>query len=1160
MPGAHGSIRAAEGNKMHCRYVLMNMNNRNRISPFTILMCVALMLLAAPGARAFTADTYAPSSRLSQGRWIKVRVESEGLYRIPLSSLRSWGFTDTSRVRVFGYGGARIADALTAENYADDLPVAPCEVTDRGLVFYAAGAGNWVETRGYRHFEQNPYSRYSYYFVGELPEDADGIMPPAGEPTVSADAIRTFNETSHYERELMLACDAGPLMVGEDFRYTRRRTFNMEFTDAVERSAARIECSFIAAMTSAGSLTFSLGEEKIGTTAISAKPNDSYTHAVETIARHNFSVTSGRDLIGITFAGPNSATLAHLNYISVGYERHLRLPAGGSLIFSSSESSLALGNSTDGLRIWDVTDNTAPSRIDFATSDGEAHWSMSGRADRRYAAWSPGANLPAPATVGRVSAQDLHSEEGAEMVIISPSDYTEAANRLAEFHRTATDRPLSVKVVDPEKIYNEFSSGAPDISGLRKYLKMLYDRSLDGSSPALRYVVLLGRTTLDNRRLSSVAPRYSTLPAWMPSAAIQSLSDNTGYCTDDFIAMLADGSGADMSRDKLAVAVGRIPVTSLDDANSAVDKILQYAAGSRKTAWKQRFLFVADDGDAGEHLNQTETMISKFEHAEGQQHLVRKVYVDNYELQGNVATMARETMHRSLDDGVVWWNYIGHANETSWTSEGILNYDDLNNLYVRNWPFIYAATCDFLRFDAQLVSGAELLFNQRYGGAIGVISAIRPVYISYNKYFSNAVGRALAVRNDDGSLPTPGEIYLRAKNDIRDDKDTPRADDNRLRYVFIGDPALPLATPSNIVRVDRMKGITPGSDSEQIIISALEKATVEGSVTDPDGNVIDSFNGVVMVEIFDAERSFTTIGRGEGGKEITFDDYGERVYCGSAKVEGGHFTITVAMPAELSQNFRPATMSLFAYATDSNDEAVGLSRDFYVYGFDESAEPDETAPSIDTMVLNHSTFRSGDTVNGSPMLIATVSDDTGLNVSTAGVGRQMTAIIDGKKTYSDLASYFTPAADGSPSGTINYSFENLDPGSHNLRLRIWDTAGNSAVRELDFFVGESVAPTIYEVYSDANPAIDKANFYLSHDQPDVMATVEITVYNLMGRKLWSRSVTGRSDMFLTVPVTWNLTDEGGRRVQRGIYLYRASITTDGQTYQTASRRIAVAAP
>jgi hypothetical protein len=72
-----------------------------------------------------------------------------------------------------------------------------------------------------------------------------------------------------------------------------------------------------------------------------------------------------------------------------------------------------------------------------------------------------------------------------------------------------------------------------------------------------------------------------------------------------------------------------------------------------------------------------------------------------------------------------------------------------------------------------------------------------------------------------------------------------------------------------------------------------------------------------------------------------------------------------------------------------------------------------------------------------------------------------------------------------------------------------------------------------------------------------MATVTITVYNLLGQPVWTKSVTGMSDMFTSAPVTWDLCDAAGRRVQRGIYVYRASITCDGTTYNTESKRIAV---
>ena len=74
-----------------------------------------------------------------------------------------------------------------------------------------------------------------------------------------------------------------------------------------------------------------------------------------------------------------------------------------------------------------------------------------------------------------------------------------------------------------------------------------------------------------------------------------------------------------------------------------------------------------------------------------------------------------------------------------------------------------------------------------------------------------------------------------------------------------------------------------------------------------------------------------------------------------------------------------------------------------------------------------------------------------------------------------------------------------------------------------------------------------------------MVTVSVTVYNLLGHPLWTRTVTGVNDMFTTTPVTWNLCDSAGRRVPRGIYLYRATITDNGETFDTGSRRIAVTA-
>ena len=96
------------------------------------------------------------------------------------------------------------------------------------------------------------------------------------------------------------------------------------------------------------------------------------------------------------------------------------------------------------------------------------------------------------------------------------------------------------------------------------------------------------------------------------------------------------------------------------------------------------------------------------------------------------------------------------------------------------------------------------------------------------------------------------------------------------------------------------------------------------------------------------------------------------------------------LPANIADNFRPATMSMYAAADNSAREAIGVNRNFYVAGYTEPEREDTIAPLIESMVLNHSEFKPGDTTDANPLLIAAVSDDVGINLSSAGVGFQIT--------------------------------------------------------------------------------------------------------------------------------------------------------------------------
>jgi len=69
------------------------------------------------------------------------------------------------------------------------------------------------------------------------------------------------------------------------------------------------------------------------------------------------------------------------------------------------------------------------------------------------------------------------------------------AQRLADFHRAKNN--LKYVIATTGQVYNEFSSGIPDPSGIRDFVKMFYDRS--ASSPANRpkYLLLFGDATFD---------------------------------------------------------------------------------------------------------------------------------------------------------------------------------------------------------------------------------------------------------------------------------------------------------------------------------------------------------------------------------------------------------------------------------------------------------------------------------------------------------------------------------------------------------------------------------------------------------------------------------------------------------------------------------------
>lgn len=1119
------------------------------------LCVIAMLLLSRQGAAAFATSTYAESSRLASGRWVKVSVEQTGLHLISVADLRSWGFSDPSRVRVYGYGGARLPEQLTAANYVDDLPQVQTELIGRGIVFYAVGPDSRVnvDNTDWHYKSFNPYSTRGYYFLSDTGDERRPI-PVEGQAPDGGSAVTTFVEGVHHEVDQTSPMQTGHTLVGEDFRFTNTRQFSFAMPGRVEGTPVWMQCDFFAAATQGTVLSFSTNSAplpSVSTDRVKASAEDADTCRIRKV----FTPTGESLTLTVKAVASGSVKVSALDHLAVCYSRALSLPAAGTLLFTIPAGSPVLAGAGQSTHVWDVTNPLDIAAMPLAPSGSGMGWGSSYAGARSYAAWNENATFHSVRIADTsVKPQDLHSQPVPDMVIVTHPDLRTQAERVAELRRSEGDG-LSVLVVTPAQVYNEFSSGTPDAQAIRRMMKMYYDRGLaEGHTP--RYLLLFGGVSYDHRGLT---PEWSVsaatiVPTWQTDAAT---SDSYSYCSDDPFCYLEDNSGLLNGRDLMCLAVGRIPARSAAEAKVFVDRLVAYSTAPAAGEWRNRMVFLADDGDNGIHLTQTEDVVDRMRGCDsGDELTYRKVYLDAYPLQGGVTVAGRSKLHSLLADGVIWWNYIGHASTTALTGEGVFTLRDLSSLYLKRPAFFYGATCSFCAWDRPEEAGLQTLTLTDGGGLIGGISAVRPVLIARNGPFSSTFGSELFARDADGRFRTPAEVLRLAKNRTL-------TETNKMRYVMLGDPSMRLAIPENIVTLDSVNGmpVTPvdATDADPTVISAFSHVSMSGRVTGYDGQVLTDFDGYVSVTLYDAEMSFTTV-RGDYDNPFVIDEQGERLFTARGPVRAGLWNIETVIPAEIADNYRPATVSLYAASAgeDKAAEACGVSRDLYVCGIADGDIADATPPVIEYLYLNHDTFRPGDTVNDTPMLLARVTDDTALNMAANGVGHQMSLRIDNTDNFTDISGSFVPDADGTPGGNIAYQLPAISTGAHRGVFKVWDVAGNSSTREFDFFVDPDVAPHIFDVYTDANPATDYANFYIRHNRPEAMLTVKIDIYDISGRAVWSSTGAGRADMYESSPVRWDLTDSSGRPVGRGIYIYRATVTTDAETSSSAVRRIAVA--
>ena len=793
-----------------------------------------------------------------------------------------------------------------------------------------------------------------------------------------------------------------------------------------------------------------------------------------------------------------------------------------------------------------MTDALNVKRVEADLNGSELSFTIPAGRLREFVLVQTNQTFPSPEVVGEVASSNLHGLEQRDMIIISAPSLVQQAERLAVAHREKDG--LTVEVVTPEAIYNEFSSGTPDATAYRRLMKMFYDRSSSLGNPP-KYLLLFGDGIYDNRGISGEVQGVSRSNMLLTFQSQESLNVYS-YATDDYFAFLEDNSGSNFSRDKMCLGVGRFPIRTVTEATQMVDKTISYMENKDLGSWKNNVTFVADDGNNEDsfttnHMKQADQLAEAIEEMQPG-FLVNKVYFDAYK-RSSLGTYpdVHNEIEKLLKSGQLLINYTGHGSTTHWADESVWTQTDINNSSYKHLPVWVTATCDFTRFDDVKTSAGESVFLNPTSGGIALFTTTRVVFSGNNANLNKALIDNL-FQEDANSRYTLGEAMMYTKRQLNDS--------NKLNFILIGDPALKFAYPEYKARVTAVNG--EAVSDEPFEFKALSRITVEGEILNPSGSFAADFTGVLSSTIFDSQSSITTLGN--SSEKFTYLDYPNTIYIGRDSVRNGKFSFTFMVPKDISYSNKKGKLNL--YASSETKEAQGSFFDFIVGGTSDTAETDTIGPEIRQIYLNDSSFVSGDKVNTTPYFVAKLWDKSGVNITGSSVGHDMMLTIDSMPSMSyNLNSYYALLPDSENEGLVQFSIPELEPGMHTAEFKVWDILNNSTTYTFTFEVAEGLKPNLIEMYATPNPARDQVEFFLHHNRPESNLKVTVMVYDMTGKFLWSTEKSGSSEWFKAYIVTWNLTDNGGRRLRPGVYLYRAAISTNNSKEATKANKLIILA-
>ena len=1121
------------------------MNKRNI---FIALFVIILLASTSLSASAFSASKYATTSKLSSGQWVKISIPEDGVYQITSRELIKMGFSNINDVKVYGAGGHPISEVLDG-SAPDDLVQVPSKIVGNKIVFYGCGpVGYTLEgATTSPHFTRtfNSYSQQGYYF---LTSDSSPRVEPANVTYgITGTRLRdTSLDYYHHETEAISASQSGKDMLGEAF-VDKQLQLTYNIPSLCGDSAIMVNtCVAVKSKDTPAYLKVNFNNKQVpfdnNDIKIPAAPSEytfynfispyalvqpTTTAPIPASGTINFNITGNPNWSKLDYF---ILTFHHRNTLENSVDNQVRM----NFNQVSSSDIIAVTDDNPSLLMWNIDNPQAPKNYNLKEAEGYRGFTPLYTIETtQFIAFDPTQTLKSITGYAPVENQNIHGLPTPDMVIVTCKELLEQASRVARMH--ITNDKMIVHVIDQDLIFNEFSSGTPDAMAIRLMNKMFYDRD----SSKFKYLIMFGAGSQDNRQI--LAKRPCTILTYESTG---SHDETSSYVSDDFFGMLEDNSGKNPANELLLLGVGRIPCASLEEAESDVDKLIDYVNNPDYGPWRNNALLIADyyEEDHNLHAYQAEGLGSIIASELGLPINRNKVFLSQfpYDSQTKMGLEARQRMTQLLKDGQYFMTYVGHGNGMALTHE----YKLWTTLEARNTtyphlPIITTACCDVARYDGNIRGLLEIMFHKPKGGAIAMVTTTRSAYASGNDALNQAFIRNMFGNTSTGQMPTIGEVYMRTKQSFGHVTSY-----NKMMFVLIGDPAIKINYPKPYFKINKINGYTIGSSN--IATGELRQITIEAAVYTPDGSQIDtSFNGDATLAIYDYEKKELT----ENGRDIFFPR--NLLTQVEGRVENGIFVCNTIMPRYFQNPGSAGLVSVYAHR-DNSDEMVNGNTDRILLQAYSETNPntihDVTPPVISNIYIDdQSEFAATNNVQFKSTLHISATDDYGFNNQTITIGNGLDLKIDGGKKYGTELRSFVTLRDQGKTLDLDYPIELLE-GHHTLQFTTHDIAGNRASRVFDFYVGgQQVALSV-----EQEPASEVATFNLTAPEGS-NPEVKIMVFNSTGQYVWYTTTS-------SFPFDWDLKNRRGKRLPAGVYKYYGKYTSGNSFGGTNTGTLIIADP